>query len=326
MFSSMLIRCPSCATKFSVPDAALGVKGRNVRCTRCGHQWFQDGSLAREMEAEDDFALDESMLPPAPPRMERDDSPPAFDPFSVSPPTASTLSAPAAAAAARAAAAFDLDLDEEPAPKAGGLSAGAPPLADLSPKRRAATQSRGKSGHAGLWILLVLLLLAASAGGVYYFQDQAIELLPWIEAPLIKIGLRHEKPGAGLELRNAGTPERMVYNDTDILVVRGIIANVSQRPRPIPPMKLMLLDKDKHVVQQKISPPPVTTLAPGGTAGFKIQIERPDPTATEVNVVFVAFDEAPPAPATPAPAAPASQPASPAAAPPQPPHAPTSKP
>ena len=99
--------------------------------------------------------------------------------------------------------------------------------------------------------------------------------------------------GAGLELRNAGTPERFVQNDVEVLIVRGIIANISDRERPVPTMKLVLLDRDKAVVQEKQAPPPVTALDPGGTAGFRIILERPDPNAVEVNVLFVDPNEPP---------------------------------
>ena len=40
---TMIIACPACATRYVVPDSAIGVEGRTVRCAKCRHSWFQDG-------------------------------------------------------------------------------------------------------------------------------------------------------------------------------------------------------------------------------------------------------------------------------------------
>lgn len=39
----MIIACPACNTRYVVPDTAIGVEGRTVRCAKCKHSWFQDG-------------------------------------------------------------------------------------------------------------------------------------------------------------------------------------------------------------------------------------------------------------------------------------------
>ena len=41
----MLLVCPACNTRYVVPDAAIGVDGRQVRCANCKHSWYQDGVL-----------------------------------------------------------------------------------------------------------------------------------------------------------------------------------------------------------------------------------------------------------------------------------------
>jgi len=40
----MILECPECRTRYLVPDSAIGVSGRVVRCANCRHSWFQDAA------------------------------------------------------------------------------------------------------------------------------------------------------------------------------------------------------------------------------------------------------------------------------------------
>lgn len=37
----MIISCPECGTKYAVKSESIGMGGRDVRCARCTHSWFQ---------------------------------------------------------------------------------------------------------------------------------------------------------------------------------------------------------------------------------------------------------------------------------------------
>ena len=45
--AEMLLVCPSCRTRYVVPDNAVGIDGRQVRCANCKHSWFQEGVVAQ---------------------------------------------------------------------------------------------------------------------------------------------------------------------------------------------------------------------------------------------------------------------------------------
>lgn len=282
----MLIGCPACETNFSVPDKALQPKGRTLKCAKCGHKWFQ-------LPPADDFAAPEPVfsLPPQP------QPKPSFDFNPVRNPDPDLeFETPRPSMPPLRSADLDFDLGDAPdVPSIGGRPRSYEHRMDvdldgLEPQpipAMFANKEVAQKGTGGLWVLLILLLVAGLAGGGYVFQDKVVGYLPVAHEWLSAAGLRQEKPGAGLELRNAGTPERFVRGDTEMLIVRGIIANISDRGRPVPMMKLVLLDKNKAPVQEKLSAAPVNKLDPGGTASFSIVLERPDPNAVEVNVLFV---------------------------------------
>lgn len=37
----MILNCTACSAKYMVPSEAIGDAGRDVRCKKCGHSWFQ---------------------------------------------------------------------------------------------------------------------------------------------------------------------------------------------------------------------------------------------------------------------------------------------
>jgi hypothetical protein len=139
----------------------------------------------------------------------------------------------------------------------------------------------------GLWILLslvVLVILAALAAGLYYLQEQVINAWPPAERIYQQLHVRNEVIGYGLVFRDGGS-ERQMENGTEVLVVRGVIANTTSRVRKIPLIRLMLTN-GKMVLQQKVIEPPQAALAAQENVGFRITLEQPDPHATGFGLTF----------------------------------------
>lgn len=124
----MILSCPSCQTRYLVPDTAIGATGRQVRCASCRHSWFQEAAtLELAAVREEPAAAARPAAPPPPP---------------VQPPVA-----PAADLVARYA-------DEEaPAAKGPDMFAPEPPF-------------RPRRNPAKMWTLFAVLFAVAAAGAL----------------------------------------------------------------------------------------------------------------------------------------------------------------
>src|SRR5438128_2639168 len=99
----MIIACPACATRYAVPDSAIGIDGRTVRCAKCRHSWFQEGPQVAAAPAASPQPAPPAAAPP-PPAPPPPPPPPPLPPVAEPEPAAPSLAEMARAAAAAAPA------------------------------------------------------------------------------------------------------------------------------------------------------------------------------------------------------------------------------
>lgn len=161
------------------------------------------------------------------------------------------------------------------------------PAAPVEP-RATTTTARGaegppaRKGSPVAWLLLTLLvlLLAALVAGRNEIVAQFPAALPYYE----QLGLPVNPPLA-LEFRDLVSEERD-EGGRKVLVVRGIIQNVSGQERQLPPIRVALLDERGKEIDFDLFDPPRPTLGPGGSAPFDVQLGTPPPEARNFTVSF----------------------------------------
>ncbi|MBF0268596.1 MAG: DUF3426 domain-containing protein [Alphaproteobacteria bacterium] len=163
----------------------------------------------------------------------------------------------------------------------------AEPIPEVFSRGAAPAKQPGKRGLFGGLIILLgfILFLGGLAAGAYFLRSQIVELWPDAAIFYEEVGIEAEALGSGLKFRNV-TSERVMENNVEILVVRGVVANVSDKTRDLPLVKLSLYDSANLVVQEKIMPPPERTLAANESTGFKVNVESPAAAARRFEVTF----------------------------------------
>ncbi|WP_375289116.1 zinc-ribbon domain-containing protein [Qipengyuania sp.] len=254
----MIISCPACATRYVLPDSAIGPEGRTVRCAKCKHSWYQDGpEMAEPIAAayapspsEDASGRPEAIDPPPPPPVAAP-RPPVRDPAPITDPQAEGV-APTA-------------VDEEPAPVEG-------PAPTARSRERDAFDSGddevSQFDHAPPfrprrnW----LKALTWGAGAFAVLAIAAVVAMTTLGTPSwlpVEKPLYGADPGLTVEFPPEEQETRTLPNGAEFFGARVIVKNDTRETKAVPPLLIVLRDSRDRVVYSWEVNPPQRSLAPG---------------------------------------------------------------
>lgn len=283
---AMIIACPACRTRYVVPDTAIGIDGRTVRCAKCKHSWFQEGPSLGDHPAKVAEPAETAPPPPPPPAAEAEEAaPPPPVEETVEPsnpdarPSVSHWRPSTAEPEGGASAPVDEPAPDEPQEQVAEPEPPAPVAPEPEPEPQTSYAEdesdysqfdheppfRPRRNPLKLWTAAAVLFFVAASGAAIAVNYYGLPSWVPIERPTFGM----EQPQLKLEFPPEQQDLRTLPNGTEYFEVNGSVTNTGRSSSSVPPILIVLRDEQDRIVYTWELAPPQAELAPGETVTIR---------------------------------------------------------